>query len=204
MAQVGMKGATVARKKHFDNLQYWVRPEDARAWDFGGGGVGGGGAKGAVSDVTAAKLEAIRIAVMIDALPELIFDPDTPELVSQACIECFFAHVRTLIEFLEVKPTRHKNDVKARDTLGESSTWAPLLTDTSKATLYEYWKLASQHLAHFSKARHAQLTFAAHYLEKISSDVLDVWDQYANVSNDPLVPHRSDFAMWRTRCRTSS
>jgi hypothetical protein len=186
-------------RPRFANLHYFIKPlED---WEHAGGlGFGGAIARTrADADrdyVTEARREAARIARMVDALPDVIFAAESSETMSQAGAECFFAHIRTLIEFLEVKPTRHRNDMRARDTLGDTSTWPPQLTDTLRATLRGYWKLASEHLAHFSKARPKELAINRTELNRIADDVLSVWDKYADESNDTLVPHRANFSIW--------
>jgi len=139
---------------------------------------------------------------MVHRLPAVIWEPNTPELLRQAALECFFVHVRTLIEFLGgVRPKDpRRRDRSAQDTLTNNN-WTPNLTPAVKARLNDHWEKASQHLVHFSKSRVVDQTgqyvapgTARSDLEAIANDVLGVWDQYATESDDLLVPHRAYFA----------
>jgi hypothetical protein len=132
----------------------------------------------------------------------VIHHPNTPELLKQAALECFFVHVRTLIEFLGGVRPKDSRDWSAQDTLTNTS-WTPRLDAPLKARLNDHWEMASQHLVHFSKKR--VVDQSGHYVEPktdrsdldaIADDVLGVWDQYATESNDLLVPHRAKFAVW--------
>lgn len=149
----------------------------------------------------ATQWEAWRIAEMVHRLPVVICDPDTPELLKQAALECFFTHVRTLIEFLGGVRPKSSLDLSAQDTLTNAS-WTANLDPPLKARLDDHWQMASQHLVHFSKNR--VIDTNGHYaepktdrqdLEAIADDVLGVWDQYATESNDLLVPPRAGFAL---------
>lgn len=158
--------------------------------------------------VTATRIEASRIAQMVDLLPAAVHAPDTPGLMRQAAVECFFVHVRTLIEFLEVRPTGDNRDRSARDTRldakGRPTNWRPTLDPALAARLKDDWDTTSAHLVHFSKRRvfdeqghFVPVSTELADLEAIADDVLAVWDQYATESNHPLVPHRADFRLWR-------
>jgi len=87
---------------------------------------------------------------MVHRLPAVIHDPNTPELLKQAALECFFVHVRTLIEFLGGVRPKNSLDRSAQDTLTNTS-WTPRLNAPLKARLNDHWQMASQHLLHFSK-----------------------------------------------------
>jgi hypothetical protein len=150
----------------------------------------------------AIRFEARRIAEMVDRLPAVIWDMDNSELIRQAALECFFVHVRTLIEFLGIRAPDPR-DRSARDTLANTN-WTPTLDAGLRARLDADWEMVSQHLVHFSKARVLDETGRAvvpstdrSALERIANDVLAVWDQYATESNhNLLVPHRSEFGMF--------
>jgi hypothetical protein len=151
----------------------------------------------------ATQFEAWRLAEMIHLLPAAICDPNTSELLKQAALECFFTHVRTLIEFLGgVRPKDHLDrDRSAQDTLTNAN-WTPSLDEELKGQLDKYWVMASEHLVHFSKNRviddhglYVQPLTDPRDLEAIADDVLEVWDQYATESDDLLVPHRARFAV---------
>jgi hypothetical protein len=148
----------------------------------------------------AIRFEARRIAEMVDRLPAVIWDMNNSELIRQAALECFFVHVRTLIEFLGIRP-QDARDRSARDTLANTG-WTPTLDAALKARLDADWETISQHLVHFSGSRVLDETgnvvvpstdLAA--LQRVADDVLAIWDQYATESNNLLVPHRADFGM---------
>jgi hypothetical protein len=148
----------------------------------------------------ATQFEARRLAEMVDQLPAVILDMDNSELIRQATLECFFVHVRTLIEFLGIR-SPHPRDRSARDTLTNTN-WTPTLDAALRARLDADWEMVSQHLVHFSKARVVDET--GHVvvpstdrssLERIANDVLEVWDQCATESNNFLVPHRARFGL---------
>jgi hypothetical protein len=143
--------------------------------------------------------EAHRIAEMVDVLPGVIFAPHTSELLCYAGMECFFGSVRTLIEFLLIKPTERAGDLTTRHTLCSSrSMWEPKYADPYlKGRLGGTWALASKHQAHFTISRPAELRFSEQDLRQIADEVLTVWDQFATASNHPDVPHRANFSMFR-------
>ncbi|TYQ00852.1 UNVERIFIED_ORG: hypothetical protein FNL38_11166 [Nocardia globerula] len=137
-------------------------------------------------------IEAKRVAEMIHVLPALIADEGLHPIARQACVETYFTSVRGLIEFLEVKPTTKKSDFSAKSIVPD---WEPSLDESTKERLLGYWKDASKHTVHFTKLRAASLEEATvEMLKKISDDVLDVWDQYADAVNETrLAPHRPYF-----------
>jgi hypothetical protein len=57
--------------------------------------------------------EARRVAEMVEKLPAVSYASDTAPLMQQAGVECFFVYVRSMIEFLGVKP--ESRDRKASD-----------------------------------------------------------------------------------------
>jgi hypothetical protein len=141
---------------------------------------------------------------MVQRLPGVIWDMNNSELIRQATLECFFVHVRTLIEFLEVRPD--SRDWSARDTLVNTN-WTPTLDAALKARLKADWDLISQHLVDFSRSRVVDETghvvvppTDSSAVARVADDVLAVWDQYATESNHVLVPHRSDF--WQFESKT--
>jgi hypothetical protein len=147
----------------------------------------------------AIRLEAWRIAEMIDRLPAVIFDENNSELIRQAALECFFVHVRTLTEFLGIRQQTDSRDRSARDTL-KNNNWTPTLDAALRARLDADWEMVSQHVVHFAKTRVLDETGRVVVpktersdLERVADDVLAVWDQYATESNHHLVPHRSRF-----------
>ena len=117
----------------------------------------------------------------------------------EVILECFFVHVRTLIEFLGIRPPDPR-DRSARDTFTNTN-WPPTFDAAQRARLDADWEMVSQHLVHFSKARVVHETGRVvvpstdrSSLERIANDVLEVWDQYATASNTLLVPHRASGA----------
>jgi hypothetical protein len=125
---------------------------------------------------------------------------DNSELIRQAAGECFFVHVRTLIEFLGIRPPDPR-DRSARDTLTNTN-WPPTLDAALRARLDADWQMVSQHLVHFSKARVVDETAASSCRaptavpwERIANDVHEVWDQNATASNTLLAPHRARFGL---------
>jgi hypothetical protein len=148
----------------------------------------------------ATQFEARRLAEMVDQLPAVILDMDNSELIRQAALECFFVHVRPLIEFVGIRPPDPR-DRSARDTLTNTN-WPPTLDAALRARLDADWEMVSQHLVHFSKARVVDETGRVvvpstdrSSLERIANDVLEVWDQYATASSALLVPHRARFGL---------
>jgi hypothetical protein len=149
----------------------------------------------------ATQFEATRLAEMVDELPAVILDTDNSELIRQAALECFFVHVRTLIEFLGIR-SPDPRDRSARDTLANTN-WTPTLDAALRARLETDWEMISQHLVHFSKARVVDEAGKVvlpgtdrSSLERIANDVLAVWDQYATESDDLGVPHRARFGLF--------
>jgi hypothetical protein len=174
--------AAVIRHRRLSRL-----PEVRRVGDVVGG-----------PNVELTRKEARRIAEMVNALPDAIFASGTSELMQQAGIECFFGHARTLIEFLLIKPSGHSFDLTARHTLAKSA-WTPELEPDGqlKKKLTTTWWMASQHQAHFTINRPAELPYGQSDLREIADELLSVWDQFATASDHPDVPHRTDFSMFR-------
>jgi len=149
-------------------------------------------------EVKLARDEASRSAEMVQCLPEAIFaQDDISQLMQLAAMELFFAHARTLIEFLLVRPASDRSDWNARDTLGSDSTWSPDIDSLLKRKLIASWTLASQHVMHFSNGRAVSLPQGQADLKEIADEVLLVWDQFAEASNHPDVPHCADFSTFR-------
>ena len=96
----------------------------------------------------ATQFEARRLAEMVDQLPAVILDMDNSELIRQAALECFFVHVRQLIEFLGIRPPDPR-DRSARDTFTNTN-WPPTFDAALRARLDADWEMVSQHLVHFS------------------------------------------------------
>jgi hypothetical protein len=138
-------------------------------------------------------MEATRIATMIDRLPEEIHNPDNSDLMRQAAVECFFVHLRTLVEFLGVRP-QDRRDVFARDTFWELPEDAALIQ-----RLNQHWLTASRQVAHFSQDRimGPQVSTELADLKAMADDILAVWDSFAAASAHALVPKRADFSLWK-------
>ena len=141
-------------------------------------------------------MEAWRVAEMIDALPERVYDPALPSLVQQACLECFFVHVRALIEFLQVRP-RKPQDFGAED-LVVGALRAP--SGVIQQQLQAHWETASRHVMHFSRARvkqdgvpTEQVSVGLPALREIADCVLAEWDRYAVAVSHAMSPPRTEF-----------
>ncbi|WP_157120780.1 hypothetical protein [Nocardia fusca] len=140
-------------------------------------------------------LESMRVAQMVARLPEAIYDPGVDPLLQQAAVECFFAHVRSLIEFLKVKPSDSR-DFNAGDIL---SGWAPSVDAAKQARLTNDWLNASRQVMHFSKERvrseigpATAVPIDRASLDRMADDVLSVWDDYATQLNHPASAKRAD------------
>ncbi|MGW6332451.1 hypothetical protein [Nocardia rhamnosiphila] len=142
-------------------------------------------------------LESMRVAQMVARLPEAIYDPRVDPLLQQAAVECFFAHVRSLIEFL-----KDSRDFDAGDIL---SGWTPSVDAAKQARLKNDWLNASRQVMHFSKERVTSeigqataVPIDRASLDRMADDVLSVWDDYATQLNHPASPKRADFTLWNT------
>jgi hypothetical protein len=103
--------------------------------------------------IAVARLQACTMAEMMAKLPDAIHAPGTSMLLAQAGIQSFFVNARTLIEFLEIKPSSHHNDLSASDTLPAGTKWMPTTDAALKSRLKAHWVIASQRMVHFTKMR---------------------------------------------------
>ena len=153
-------------------------------------------------------MEARRVAEMIEKLPAVSYANGVVPLLRLAGIECFFVHVRSMIEFLGI--VRDSRDRWAGNVL---SSWSPPRKRGPEATtwtkLYDHWLTASKHVMHFSQLRTkqddgTQVSIAVEQadLEAIANDVLALWDRFADdVANAGLMdslqmPKRGSFRTW--------
>lgn len=131
-------------------------------------------------------MEARRVAEMIEKLPAACYASGVAPLMQQAGVECFFVHVRAMVEFLGINTDTR--DRSAKDIL---SSWSPpLKTGPEAATwakLNDHWVTASKHVMHFSQLRTKQddgtqvrIGVEQADLEAIADDVLVLWDQFAD------------------------
>jgi hypothetical protein len=139
-------------------------------------------------------MEAGRVAHAIDALPRLTADPELSGLVQQVCLEMFFAHVRALIEFLEIHPSRNRTDYSASGLVPGWSVFPSLAVTRLQAS----WSDASVHVMHFSKRRAKQESGVTEVvpaelsdLLAIADDLFSVWDEFALAVNHPFAPVRA-------------
>lgn len=102
---------------------------------------------GLPSTRVARMMEAWRVAEMVHALPAEVHNPKHSSLVQQACLECLFTHTRALIEFLDVRSTKHRDDFSASDICDD---WSLRISSEHREILQRYWTTASQHVMHFS------------------------------------------------------
>lgn len=75
---------------------------------------------------------------MIEKLPAVCYADGVVPLLQQAGVECFFVHVRAMIEFLGVKPAG--KDRKASDLL---PSWTPTVDQPTWDRLEDHWLTAS-------------------------------------------------------------
>jgi hypothetical protein len=153
-------------------------------------------------------MEARRVAEMIEKLPAVCHANGVVPLLEQAGVECFFVHVRGLIEFLGIK--KYESDRSAKDIL---SSWSPPAKggpeDATWRKLYDHWDTASKHVMHFSQLRTKQddgtqvvVPAGQADLEAIANDVLALWDQFAdevekaNLMGGLQMPKRGSFKIW--------
>jgi hypothetical protein len=152
--------------------------------------------------------EARRVAEMIEKLPAVSYANGVRPLLQQAGVECFFVHVRAMIEFLGVKTD--SRDRSANDIL---PSWSPPTQHGPDAAtwtkLYNHWETASKHVMHFSQLRTKQnsgiqvpVPAGQVDLEAIANDVLALWDQFAeevkkaNLMGSLQMPKRGNFTIW--------
>jgi hypothetical protein len=153
--------------------------------------------------------EAARVAEMIEKLPTICHTAGNVPLLQQAGVECFFVHVRSIIEFLGIRPAK-SGDRSAVDLLGA---WSPPTDNGPRAaqwqTLNDHWLTASKHVMHFSEVRTKQengtyisVRVELPDLEAIADDVLTLWDEFSDqvAAADLMVkwaiPKRGGFRLW--------
>jgi hypothetical protein len=148
--------------------------------------------------------EARRVAEMIEKLPAACYANGVAPLLQQAGVECFFVHVRSMIEFLGVKP--ETRDRKASDLLPN---WTPPVDRPTRTRLMGHWTTASQHVMHFGQVRTKQedgtqvrVAVEQADLEAIADDVLALCDQFAeevkkaDLMGSLQMPKRGSFKIW--------
>ncbi|MEU2014051.1 hypothetical protein [Nocardia sp. NPDC019302] len=144
--------------------------------------------------------EAMRVAEMVSRLPDAIFAPDLEPLMHHAAIECFFVHVRGLIEFLGLKVPK-QSEFSAADV---HPTWVPPTDPARHARLQADWLNASRHVMHFSKERVKSETGPAvdvpadeASLRRMADDVLFVWDELSDqIGDQGFCPKRANLSLW--------
>jgi hypothetical protein len=145
---------------------------------------------------------------MIEKLPAVCYANGVVPLLQQAGVECFFVHVRSMIEFLGIKTD--SRDRSAKDIL---PSWSPPTQGGPEAAtwtkLYDHWETASKHVMHFSQLRTkqdngTQVSVPAEQadLEAIADDVFIVWDRFAeevemaDLMGSLQMPKRGSFRIW--------
>jgi hypothetical protein len=88
---------------------------------------------------------------MIEKVPAACYANGVLPLLQQAGVEAFLVYVRTMVEFLGIRPAGQ--DRAATDLL---SSWAPVVDPPTRARLVGYWKTASAHVMHFGQLRTKQ------------------------------------------------
>jgi hypothetical protein len=153
-------------------------------------------------------MEARRVAEMIEKLPAVCYANGTVPLLQQAGVECFFVHVRGMVEFLGIHTD--SRDRSAKDIL---ASWSPPSSSGPDAStwtkLNDHWVTASKHVMHFSQLRTKQdngtqvrVPVEQADLEAIANDVLALWDRFSNeVASANLMgslqqPKRGSFTTW--------
>lgn len=163
---------------------------------------------GLPSPVASLAMEARRVAEMVEKLPAVCHATGVVPLLEQAGVECFFVHVRGLLEFLGIKT--YASDRSAKDIL---SSWSPPAKggpeDAVWRRLFAHWETASKHVMHFSQLRTKQddgtqvlVPTEQADLETIANDVLALWEQFAdevgkaNLMASLQMPKRGSFRIW--------
>jgi hypothetical protein len=105
------------------------------------------------SSITALAIEAAKTAEMVEKLPAVCYPDDgvIVPLLQEAGVQSFFVNVRSLIEFLEVKPAE-----KDRSASNLLPNWTPPEDHARRTRLVQHWRTASQHLMHFGQVRTKQ------------------------------------------------
>jgi hypothetical protein len=93
--------------------------------------------------------QAAHVGHSLDMVGELpgAYDSSRTGIERVACLEAFLIHVRLLAEFLLVHPTKGMKDFSA----GDFGWNGP--TDRDTSLIDRMWRVASQHLVHFSRER---------------------------------------------------
>lgn len=140
-------------------------------------------------EISRIRMEATHLCAKVKVLPDHIFKNPSPYpvVVQTALVESFYVSVRTLLEFLGVRPDGR--DVGAATTL---TGWTPNLTLAEKDQLLVHWDTVSKHLVHFSHARTRPVNAEEAEVRQLATDVLAVWDQFATASKHGLVPLAAD------------
>jgi hypothetical protein len=145
---------------------------------------------------------------MVEKLPAVCYDNGAVPLLQQAGVECFFVHVRALLEFLGIK-----TDSRDRSAVDILPSWSPPQEIGAEAAVWAqlngYWVTASRHVMHFTQFRTkgddgtlARVAIEQTDLEAIANDVLALWDRFADeVANANLMgslqmPKRGSFRIW--------
>ena len=144
------------------------------------------------SPAVALAQEAAKTAEMVEKIPAVCYPGDggIVPLLQQAGVESFFVNVRSLIEFLGIKPAAR--DRAAVDLLPN---WTPPVDQPTRNRLERYWLTASKHLMHFGQVRTKQedgtvevVDVEKATLEAIADDVLTLWDKFAEqVGQTPIL-----------------
>jgi hypothetical protein len=136
------------------------------------------------------------MAEMIEKLPAVLFPddgPGPPLLLWQAGVESFLINVRTMVEFLEIRPpSRFSTDFSAKDLL---PTWSPPTQANDAAAwtkLNDHWETASKSVMHLTDfSVQSEHVATRQLLDQMADDVLTVWERFAkDVEYKPLVWRR--------------
>lgn len=125
---------------------------------------------------------------MIYHLPDEIFSSSNSSLAKQAALDSFYVNVRLLIEFLEV---RSAGNDKSATTVTPNWSIAHL-SQQQHADLNEYHRLTSKHVVHFTTRRLELIQPSETDIRKVSADVLAVWGDFAELSNNYVVAKLKD------------
>jgi hypothetical protein len=143
---------------------------------------------------------------MAEKLPAVCYPDDgvIVPLLQEAGVQSYFVNVRSLIEFLGIKPA--PRDRKASDLLPN---WAPSVDQAAKTRLLQHWRTATKHLVHFGQVRTKQedgtvevVNVEKADLQTIADDVLALWDEFAdqvdraNMMVAWVIRKRGSFMIW--------
>ena len=156
--------------------------------------------------ITALAIEAAKTAEMVEKLPAVCYPHDgiIVPLLQEAGVQSFLVNVRSLIEFLGIKPAAR--DRSASDLLPN---WTPPVDQATRTRLEQHWTTPSQHLMHFGKPRTKKedgtvevVSVEKADLEAIANDVLDLWDEFAEQAHQAqlmvnwVIRKRGSFIIW--------